>query len=101
MADHKQVIEGIKKIPGVSYSALTPNLKGFEAAVSSFARHKYGSLAFVNWSASFTPIILIYNFSRSALRYTHASSSKCHEIYPHASPNVNITRDGKYRKQNL
>ncbi|XP_067047349.1 hydroxymethylglutaryl-CoA lyase, mitochondrial-like isoform X7 [Acropora muricata] len=35
MADHKQVIEGIKKIPGVSYSALTPNLKGFEAAMES------------------------------------------------------------------
>lgn len=35
MADHKQVMEGIKKIPGVSYSALTPNLKGFEAAMES------------------------------------------------------------------
>ena len=33
MADHKQVMTGISKIPGISYPALTPNLKGFEAAV--------------------------------------------------------------------
>lgn len=33
MADHKQVMTGINRIPGISYPALTPNLKGFEAAV--------------------------------------------------------------------
>lgn len=36
MADHEQVIKGINKMPGISYSALTPNLKGFQAAVSGY-----------------------------------------------------------------
>ena len=36
MADHEQVIKGINKMPGISYSALTPNLKGFQAAVSNY-----------------------------------------------------------------
>lgn len=35
MADHKQVMTGISRIPGISYPALTPNLKGFEAAMES------------------------------------------------------------------
>jgi hydroxymethylglutaryl-CoA lyase len=34
MADHKEVLQGIEKVPGVSYPVLVPNLKGFEAAVS-------------------------------------------------------------------
>ncbi|KAJ7376352.1 hypothetical protein OS493_035095 [Desmophyllum pertusum] len=33
MADHDDVMRRIKKIPGISYPALTPNLKGFEAAM--------------------------------------------------------------------
>jgi isopropylmalate/homocitrate/citramalate synthase len=32
MADHIEVLEGIRRKPGVSYPVLTPNLKGFEAA---------------------------------------------------------------------
>ena len=32
MADHTQVLERIRRKPGVSYPVLTPNLKGFEAA---------------------------------------------------------------------
>ena len=35
MADHNEVMRGIKREPGVSYPVLTPNLKGFESAVSS------------------------------------------------------------------
>ena len=34
MSDHNEVMQGIKKEPGVSYPVLTPNLKGFESAVS-------------------------------------------------------------------
>lgn len=33
MADHTEVMQGINKVPGVSYPVLTPNLKGFQAAV--------------------------------------------------------------------
>ncbi len=32
MADHTEVLEGIRRRAGVSYPVLTPNLKGFEAA---------------------------------------------------------------------
>ena len=34
MADHAEVMAQIERRPTVSYPALTPNLKGFEAAVS-------------------------------------------------------------------
>ena len=32
MADHTEVLKGIRRRPGVTYPVLTPNLKGFEAA---------------------------------------------------------------------
>ncbi|HSV46593.1 MAG TPA: hydroxymethylglutaryl-CoA lyase [Ramlibacter sp.] len=35
MADAAQVMAGIQRKPGVRYSVLTPNMKGFEAAVES------------------------------------------------------------------
>jgi len=35
MADNAEVMAGIKRKPGVRYSVLTPNMKGFEAAVKS------------------------------------------------------------------
>ncbi|MBH8580489.1 hydroxymethylglutaryl-CoA lyase [Bisbaumannia pacifica] len=34
MADHREVMTGLKHRPGVVYSALTPNLKGLEAALA-------------------------------------------------------------------
>ncbi len=37
MADHSAVLEGIRRRPGVSYPVLTPNLKGFEAALAAGA----------------------------------------------------------------
>jgi hydroxymethylglutaryl-CoA lyase len=37
MADHTEVLERIKRKPGVSYPVLTPNLKGFEAAKAAGA----------------------------------------------------------------
>ena len=33
MGDHKEVMAGIQRAPGVTYPVLTPNLKGFEEAV--------------------------------------------------------------------
>ncbi|WP_418315646.1 hydroxymethylglutaryl-CoA lyase [Piscinibacter sakaiensis] len=35
MADNSAVMEGIERQPGVRYSVLTPNLKGFEAALAT------------------------------------------------------------------
>ena len=44
MSDHEQVMKRLKRIPGASYPALTPNLKGFEAAVrDNFATCKLTS----------------------------------------------------------
>ena len=37
MADHTEVLERIRRKPGVAYPVLTPNLKGFEAARSAGA----------------------------------------------------------------
>lgn len=33
MADHTEVMKGIKRYPGVHYPVLTPNLHGFHSAV--------------------------------------------------------------------
>lgn len=35
MADNAEVMAGIKRKPGVRYSVLTPNMKGFEAAIAT------------------------------------------------------------------
>jgi hydroxymethylglutaryl-CoA lyase len=37
MADHTEVLEGIRREHGVSYPVLTPNLKGFQAALAAGA----------------------------------------------------------------
>lgn len=37
MADGAEVMAGIRRVPGVTYAALTPNLKGFEAALAAGA----------------------------------------------------------------
>lgn len=37
MADHAEVLRGIRRRPGVSYSALAPNMKGLEAAIAAGA----------------------------------------------------------------
>ena len=37
MGDHLQIMSGLQQYPGVFYSVLTPNLKGFEAAAQSGA----------------------------------------------------------------
>src|SRR6185436_7511412 len=38
MADHTEVLKGLRRKPGVSYPVLTPNLKGFEAARAAGAQ---------------------------------------------------------------
>ena len=38
MADHAEIMKGLHRHAGVTYSVLTPNLKGFEAAVAAGAR---------------------------------------------------------------
>ncbi|XP_020011074.2 hydroxymethylglutaryl-CoA lyase, mitochondrial [Castor canadensis] len=38
MADHTEVLKGIQKFPGINYPVLTPNVKGFDAAVAAGAK---------------------------------------------------------------
>ncbi|XP_021118714.1 hydroxymethylglutaryl-CoA lyase, mitochondrial isoform X3 [Heterocephalus glaber] len=38
MADHTEVLKGIRKFPGINYPVLVPNMKGFEAAVAAGAK---------------------------------------------------------------
>ena len=47
MADHNEVMKRIKREPGVRYPVLTPNLKGFESAVSSIDFISFWLLYFV------------------------------------------------------
>ncbi|XP_066231513.1 hydroxymethylglutaryl-CoA lyase, mitochondrial [Saccopteryx leptura] len=38
LADHAEVLKGIQKFPGINYPVLTPNLKGYQAAVAAGAK---------------------------------------------------------------
>uniref|UniRef100_A0A667H5X9 Hydroxymethylglutaryl-CoA lyase, mitochondrial n=1 Tax=Lynx canadensis TaxID=61383 RepID=A0A667H5X9_LYNCA len=38
MADNAEVLKGIQKFPGINYPVLTPNIKGFQAAVAAGAK---------------------------------------------------------------
>ncbi|XP_062142093.1 hydroxymethylglutaryl-CoA lyase, mitochondrial [Drosophila sulfurigaster albostrigata] len=37
MGDNSEVLRGIRRVPGISYPVLTPNLKGFESALAAGA----------------------------------------------------------------
>ncbi|MBN3308888.1 3-hydroxy-3-methylglutaryl-CoA lyase, cytoplasmic [Amia ocellicauda] len=37
MADHTEVLQGIKRLPDIKYPVLTPNMQGFQAAVAAGA----------------------------------------------------------------
>lgn len=41
MADHTDVLQGIQKSPNVRYPVLTPNMQGFQNAVSAIIHHWY------------------------------------------------------------
>ena len=38
LSDAAQVMAGLTRVPGISYTALTPNMKGFEAAKKCLSR---------------------------------------------------------------
>lgn len=39
MGDNAEVFKGIRKVEGVSYPVLTPNIKGFESAVKGILNY--------------------------------------------------------------
>ena len=59
MADHTEVLEGVRRKPGVAYPVLTPNLKGFASALAAGATEvavfaaasEAISMAAADWSA--------------------------------------------------
>lgn len=55
MADHKEVMRGIERHPGVQYPVLTPNLRGFHSAVSAFREDVHTYLFHVSDSFSTVP----------------------------------------------
>lgn len=55
MADHKEVMRGIERHPGVQYPVLTPNLQGFHSAVSAFIGVVYFYLFYVSDTFSSVP----------------------------------------------
>lgn len=62
MADHKEVLQGITKFPGVCYPVLVPNVKGLEAAVSNLQAIKHiihlHSILFSSHSLSYVMTIV-------------------------------------------
>lgn len=56
MADCAEVLKGIQKFPGINYPVLTPNIKGFQAAVAAGAKEVTISAAASEQFTKKTPI---------------------------------------------
>lgn len=67
MADHSAVMGGLKQHAGVSYSVLTPNLQGFEAAVKAGAKEV---AVFASASESFSHKNINCSIAQSLERFT-------------------------------
>lgn len=70
MGDNAEVLKGITKVEGISYPVLTPNLKGFEAALDAGAQEvgeKYLKMMF----AMMLTALLIHSGFRRSIRVIH------------------------------
>ena len=63
MADHVEIMRGLARHEGVSYPVLTPNLRGFEAAVAEGARE----VAVANVHASYGFGLRVFDSSIAGL----------------------------------
>uniref|UniRef100_A0A0E0F2G5 hydroxymethylglutaryl-CoA lyase n=1 Tax=Oryza meridionalis TaxID=40149 RepID=A0A0E0F2G5_9ORYZ len=78
LADAKDVVEGIKHVPDVRFPVLTPNLRGFEAAVAAGAKEV---AVFASASESFSKSNLNCTIKESLVRYRDVvTSAKIHGI---------------------
>ncbi|EAY82185.1 uncharacterized protein [Oryza sativa Japonica Group] len=78
LADAKDVVEGIKHVPDVRFPVLTPNLRGFEAAVAAGAKEV---AVFASASESFSKSNLNCTIKESLVRYHDVvTSAKKHGI---------------------
>ena len=72
MADSADVLAGIRRAPGVSYAALTPNLKGYEGARAA----KVDEIAiFASASEGFSQANLNASIEESLARFKHVAEA--------------------------
>jgi hydroxymethylglutaryl-CoA lyase len=67
MADHAEVMAGLPDLPGVSFPVLTPNMRGFDAAVAAGAREV---AVFAAASESFSQRNINCSIAESVARFT-------------------------------
>lgn len=78
LADAKEVMEAVQNIEGVRFPVLTPNLKGFEAAVAAGAKEV---AVFASASEAFSKSNINCTIKESLARYNDvALAAKKHEI---------------------
>ncbi|XP_062197995.1 uncharacterized protein LOC133900776 [Phragmites australis] len=72
LADAKEVLEGIQQVPDVQYPVLTPNLRGFEAAVAAGAKEV---AVFASASESFSKSNINCTIEESLVRYRDVTAA--------------------------
>ena len=79
MADNTAVLHGIRRLPGVSYAALTPNLKGFEAALAAGAS---AVAVFASASETFSQKNINCSIEESLQRFVPILNAACEASIP-------------------
>jgi len=100
MADNADVLAGIRRAPGVSYAALTPNLKGYEGARAA----KVDEIAiFASASEGFSQANLNASIEESLARFKHVAEAaqqdgtamrgyiSCVTDCPFDGPNIDVS----------
>ncbi|KAF8664643.1 hypothetical protein HU200_054352 [Digitaria exilis] len=72
LADAKDVLKGIQQLPDVRYPVLTPNLRGFEAAVAAGAKE---IAVFASASESFSKSNINCTIEESLVRYRDVTAA--------------------------
>lgn len=72
LADAKEVLQGIQQEPGVRYPVLTPNLRGFEAAIAAGAKE---IAVFASASESFSKSNINCTIEESLVRYRDVTTA--------------------------
>ncbi|CAN6335487.1 unnamed protein product [Urochloa humidicola] len=72
LADAKEVLKGIRQVPDVRYPVLTPNLRGFEAAIAAGAKE---IAVFASASESFSKSNINCTIEESLVRYRDVTAA--------------------------
>ena len=101
MADSAEVLAGITRAPGVSYAALTPNLKGFERAMEARADEV---AIFGSASEGFSQANINCSISESLARFeavTNAATVRKVKVRGYVSCVVDCPYDGRVAPQSV